>query len=237
MRVAVVGSGIAGLTAAYLLDEDHEVVVFEAAEHLGGHTRTVELADSTGHARRVDTGFVVFNEATYPGLLALFRHLGVAWKDSDMSFSVSSERSGLEYAGTSLATLFAQPSNLLSPRFLRMLRDILRFNRRSVALLEQNAVDTPTLGEYLEEGRYGRAFREDYLVPMASAVWSSSPDRMMEFPAGFLLRFFRNHRFLTADDHLTWKVVEGGSDTYVGALRDRLRAEVRTATPVRISAE
>lgn len=232
MDIAVVGSGIAGLTAAYLLDPDHEVTVFEAAEHVGGHTRTVELEDSGGTTRRVDTGFVVFNEATYPGLLALLRHLGVGWTDSDMSFSVSCERTGLEYAGTSLATLFAQPRNLLRPRFLGMLRDIARFNRRSLALLERDAVETPTLGRYLEEGGYGDAFREHYLVPMAAAVWSSSPDRMMDFPAGFLLRFFRNHRFLTADGHYTWTVVDGGSDAYVQAIRGRMRGKLRTRTPV-----
>jgi len=233
MRIAIVGSGVAGLTTAYLLDADHDVVVFEAHAHVGGHTRTVELEDSTGTIRRVDTGFVVFNEATYPGLLALLRHLDVGWTDSDMSFSVANEASGLEYCGTSLATLFAQPSNLVRPRFLGMLRDILRFNGRSLALLERDAVDTPTLGEYLEEGGYGDAFVEDYLVPMGSAVWSSSPDRMMDFPAGFLLRFFRNHRFLTADDHWTWKVVEGGSDRYVDAIRARLSGPVQTSTPVR----
>lgn len=232
MRIAVVGSGVSGLTAAYLLDRAHDVVLFEAAAHVGGHTRTVELPDSAGAVRRVDTGFVVFNEETYPGLLALLRHLDVGWKDSDMSFSVSCEATGLEYAGTSLATLFAQPGNLVRPRFLGMLRDIVRFNRRSLELLERDAVDTPTLGEYVREGGYGRAFVEHYLVPMASAVWSSSPDRMMAFPAGFLLRFFRNHRFLTADGHLTWKVVEGGSDRYVAAILERLRGEVRTRTPV-----
>ncbi len=232
MEIAVVGSGIAGLAAAYLLDPDHEVTVFEAAGHVGGHTRTVALDDSLGVTRRVDTGFVVFNEATYPGLLALLGHLGVGWKDSDMSFSVACERTGLEYAGTSLATLFAQPTNLLRPRFLGMLRDIARFNRRSVELLERDAVETPTLGEYLEEGGYGEAFREHYLVPMGAAVWSSSPDRMMGFPAGFLLRFFRNHRFLTVDDHYTWKVVEGGSDAYVQAILARMRGTVRTRTPV-----
>jgi predicted NAD/FAD-binding protein len=232
MRIAVVGSGIAGLTTAYLLDQDHQVTVLEAGEHVGGHTRTVEIPDSTGMPRRVDTGFVVFNEATYPGLLALFRHLDVGWADSDMSFSVSCARTGLEYCGTSLATLFAQPRNLLRPRFLGMLRDILRFNRRSLRLLERDAVETPTLGAYLEEGGYGRAFRDHYLVPMASSVWSTSPARMMEFPAGFLLRFFRNHRFLTADDHLTWKVVRGGSDRYVSALLQRFRGVVRTGTPV-----
>jgi predicted NAD/FAD-binding protein len=232
MRIAVVGSGIAGLTTAYLLDQDHQVTVLEAGEHVGGHTRTVEILDSIGTPRRVDTGFVVFNEATYPGLLALFRHLGVGWTDSDMSFSVSCARTGLEYCGTSPATLFAQPRNLLRPRFLGMLRDILRFNRRSLRLLERDAVETPTLGAYLEEGGYGRAFRDHYLVPMASSVWSTSPARMMEFPAGFLLRFFRNHRFLTADGHLTWKVVRGGSDRYVAALLERFRGTVRTGTRV-----
>jgi predicted NAD/FAD-binding protein len=231
MRIAVVGSGISGLATAYLLDDEHEVVVYEASEHVGGHTRTVRLEGHDG-PRRVDTGFVVFNETTYPGLLAFLRHLGVGWKDSDMSFSVACRSTGLEYCGTSLATLFAQPTNALRPSFLGMLRDIARFNRRSRELLARNALETPTLGAYIEEGRYGQAFRAHYLVPMASAVWSSSPAQMMEFPTGLLLRFFQNHRFLTVDSHLTWKVVEGGSSAYVERICARLRAPVRTATPV-----
>jgi len=231
MRIAVVGSGISGLATAYLLDEAHEVVLYEAGDHVGGHTRTVGLTGREG-VRRVDTGFVVFNETTYPGFLAFLRHLGVGWKDSDMSFSVACPSTGLEYCGTSLATLFAQPTNALRPSFLGMLRDIARFNRRSSELLAQDALETPTLGEYLEEGRYGRAFRDHYLVPMASAVWSSSPAQMMEFPAGLLLRFFQNHQFLTVDSHLTWKVVEGGSSAYVDQVCSRLQGSVRAATPV-----
>jgi len=232
VRVAVVGAGVSGLVTAYLLDEAHDVVLFEAAPRVGGHTRTVELFASDGTIHRVDTGFVVFNEETYPRLLRLFRHLGVRWKDSDMSFSVSCERSGLEYAGTSPATLFAQPRNLARPRFLRMLVDIARFNRRARRLVEADAVATPTLRAFLVDGGYGRGFVEDYLVPMASAVWSASPDEVLDAPAGFLLRFFHNHRFLTADGHLTWKVVEGGSDRYVDALLARFAGEVRTSTPV-----
>ncbi len=231
MRIAVVGSGISGLAAAYLLDEDHEVVTFEAGDHVGGHTWTVPVEGPSGPTS-VDTGFVVFNETTYPGLLAFFRHLGVAWRDSDMSFSVSCDATGLEYCGTSLSTIFAQPRNALKPSFLGMLRDIARFNRASVDLLKRDALDTPTLGEYVERGRYGRAFRDHYLVPMASAVWSSSPAQMMGFPAGLLLRFFENHRFLTVDSHLTWKVVDGGSSTYVARVLERLRGTLHTATPV-----
>lgn len=231
MRIAVVGSGISGLATAYLLDREHEVVVYEADDHIGGHTWTVPV-EGPGGPRKVDTGFVVFNETTYPGLLALLRHLDVPWRDSDMSFSVACDATGLEYCGTSLATLFAQPGNALKPSFLGMLRDIARFNRESVALLERDALDTPTLGEYVERGGYGRAFRDHYLVPMASAVWSSSPARMMGFPAGLLLRFFENHRFLTVDSHLTWKVVEGGSSTYVERILERLRGQVRRSTPV-----
>lgn len=232
MRVAVVGAGVSGLVTAYLLDEAHDVVLFEAAPRVGGHTRTVDLRGSDGATRRVDTGFVVFNEETYPGLLRLFRHLGVRWKDSDMSFSVSCERSGLEYAGTSLSTLFAQPRNLASPRFLRMLADIVRFNRRARRLVEADTLETPTLRAVLDDGGYGRGLVEDYLVPMASAVWSSSPDEALDAPAGFLLRFFHNHGFLTADGHLAWKVVEGGSDRYVDALLARFGGELRTSTPV-----
>lgn len=226
------GAGVSGLVAAYLLDEAHDVVLFEAAPRVGGHTRTVELPASDGTTRRVDTGFVVFNEETYPGFLRLLRHLDVRWKDSDMSFSVSCERSGLEYAGTSLATLFAQPRNALRPRFLRMLVDIARFNRRARRLVEAEAVEMPTLRAFLDDGGYGRGLVEDYFVPMASAVWSARPDEVLDAPADFLLRFFHNHRFLTADGHLTWKVVEGGSDRYVEAVLDRFRGEVRTSTPV-----
>lgn len=237
MRIAVIGSGIAGLTTAYLLDRDHDVVVFEAQDHVGGHTRTVEL-ESSGGTRRVDTGFVVFNEATYPGMLAFFRHLGVGWKDSDMSFSVACERTGLEYAGSSPATVFAQARNLVSPRFLGMLRDVLRFNGKARAMAAAmgsgriDAADTPTLRSLIDEAGYGPAFVDHYLVPMGSAIWSTSPRRMLDFPAGLMLRFLDNHRLLTVNGHLTWKVVEGGSSTYVDAVCSRLEGEIRTGTPV-----
>lgn len=231
MRIAVIGSGISGLMCAWLLSRKHEVVLFEANDYLGGHTQTHDIAVG-GRPYRVDTGFIVFNPLNYPLLTRLLAELGVGSQPTTMSFSVRNEASGLEYNATSLATLFCQRRNLVSPRFFGMIRDLLRFYREAPALLEHDAPG-PTLGEFLERGGYGAAFRDEHLVPMASALWSSPPRRILEFPARYLARFMANHRMLRAGGRPTWRVVRGGSDTYVSALRARWSVQERVGCPVR----
>lgn len=238
MRIAVVGSGIAGLASAWLLSREgrdgqhNEVVLFEASERLGGHTHTHDV-EWQGRSHRVDTGFIVHNPAHYPLLNGLFDELGVASQPTTMSFSVRDEASGLEYNATDLDTLFCQRRNLLSPKFWGMLRDLTRFYREAPTLLEL-AGEGPTLGDYLDAGRYGTMFRDLHLVPMASALWSSPSARILGFPAKYLVRFMANHQMLQVTGRPAWRVVRGGSDTYVQALRARWRVQVRCATPVRM---
>ncbi|MEM7306975.1 MAG: FAD-dependent oxidoreductase [Planctomycetota bacterium] len=230
MKVAVVGTGISGMVAARRLAEDHDVTVFEAGSYLGGHTNTLDV-DEDGRSLAIDTGFIVFNEATYPELCSLLRELDVPWKPSDMSFSVRNDASGLEYNGTSFDGLFAQRTNLLRPRFWRMVRDILRFYREAPEVLERED-DLRTLGEFLERGRYSRSFVDDHLVPMGAAVWSARPDGMHGFPLRFLVQFFKNHGFLQVDDRPQWLVVQGGSRSYVGPLMAPLAGRIHLSTPV-----
>ncbi len=231
MRIAVAGAGVSGLVAAWLLSKEHEVTVFEAQDRIGGHTNTVDVDASDGrHA--VDTGFIVFNDRTYPNFLKLLARLGVASQESDMSFSVQCARTGLEYNGTSLGTLFAQRRNVVRPSFLRMIRDILRFNREAPRLLAGGGDDALTLGAYLDEGRYSREFVERYIVPMGAAIWSSDPASMGAFPARHFVRFFANHGMLTVDDRPVWRVVRGGSRRYVEAITASLGRRIRTSAPV-----
>ncbi len=230
MRVAVVGSGVAGLVCADRLAREHEVTLFEADERPGGHVNTVDVDDG-GRTIAVDTGFIVFNERTYPNFVALLRELGVAWKPSDMSFSVKSERTGLEYNGTSLNALFAQRSNALRPSFWRMVRDILRFYREAGELLGEG--EEEALGSYLERKNYSEPFVRDHLIPMGAAIWSATPENMLRFPARTLVRFFHNHGFLQVDGRPQWLVVSGGSREWVRALLARFAGRLRTGTPVR----
>jgi len=230
MKVAIIGGGIAGNVVAHRLHREHEITLYEAASHLGGHTHThtVEQGDRSW---QVDTGFIVFNDRTYPNFIRLLDELGVASQQSSMSFSVRDEASGLEYNGTSLNSLFAQRRNLLRPRFLGMIRDILRFNREAPALLDEPGGEMP-LGELLERGRYGRAFTEHYIVPMGAAIWSTDPASMLAFPARFFVRFLHNHGMLTVNDRPTWRTIVGGSARYVEKLSMPFRHRVRLATPV-----
>lgn len=225
MKIAVIGSGIAGNVAAYHLAREHEVTVFEAGSHVGGHTHTHEV-EQAGRRYRVDTGFIVFNDWTYPNFIRLLDRLGVASQPSPMSFSVRDEGSGLEYNGTSLDTLFAQRRNLVRPSFWRMLRDILRFNREAPALLREADAGT-SLGEYLSANDYSREFVEHYILPMGAAIWSTDPQNMKRFPARYFVRFFHNHGMLSVDRRPQWRVIRGGSARYVEALtagfRDRIR--------------
>ncbi len=229
MKIAVVGSGIAGNVAAYRLSREHEVTVFEADSRVGGHTHThdIELA---GRHYSVDTGFIVFNDWTYPNFIALLDELGVASQPSSMSFSVQDAASALEYNGTSLNTLFAQRGNLLRPSFWRMLRDIVRFNREAPALLAGG--DDVTLGDYLAGQRYGREFVDHYIIPMGAAIWSTDATSMRAFPAQNFVRFFHNHGMLSVDRRPQWRTVCGGSARYVERLTARFRARIRLSTPV-----
>ncbi len=230
MKIAIVGAGISGLTAWYLLRRHHEVTLFEANDWIGGHTHTVRVRDEDRELA-VDTGFIVFNERTYPNFIRLLKALGVASQKSDMSFSVRCEDSGIEYNGTSLDTLFAQRRNLLRPSFLSMVRDILRFNRDATRFAANGSADI-TLGDFIREHGYGRSFVERYIVPMGAAIWSAEPSRMLEFPFPTFARFFDNHGFLTVDDRPQWYVVKGGSSTYVERLVAGFEDSVRTNCPI-----
>ena len=230
MRIAVVGAGVAGLYAAWRLSRQHEVTLYEAAGYAGGHTATVDV-EAAGRAWAVDTGFIVFNDWTYPNFIAMLSELGVAWQPSDMSFSLRCERTGLEYNGTSLNALFAQRRNLLRPSFLRMIADILRFNARSRAALA-SLDGAQTLGEYLERGGYSRQFVEHYVVPMGRAIWSAEASSMLGFPARFFIEFFERHGFLSVNDRPVWQTVAGGSREYVRALLRDARLDLRLSAPV-----
>lgn len=214
-RIAVIGSGISGLASAYFLQRKHEVVLFEAGTYLGGHSNTVDIVVE-GQKLAVDTGFLVFNERTYPNLIALLAELGVPSFASDMTFAVSMDEGRLEWAGTNLDTVFAQRRNLLSPAFLRMVRDILHFNSRAEENL-QRLQQTPqlTLGQLLAAGGYGDYVRDAYLLPMAAAIWSSSPQDILQFPAATFLRFCQNHALLQINDRPQWRTIQGGSRNYV----------------------
>lgn len=230
MKIAIVGTGISGMVAAYLLHRDHEITVFEAGDHIGGHTNTVDVPVE-GRRHAIDTGFIVFNDWTYPNFMALLQKLSVESQPSDMSFGVKCERTGLEYNGTSLNTLFAQRRNLLRPSFYRMIRDILRFNRESSELLTLPEPG-PSLGSYLETHRYSREFSEHYMVPMGAAIWSASHENMWKFPARYLVQFFKNHGMLSVDERPTWRVITGGSRRYAEKLIAPFHHRIHLNSPV-----
>jgi predicted NAD/FAD-binding protein len=230
VKLAVIGTGIAGNVAAYRLARDYDVTVFEAADRIGGHTNTVDVTHDGCHYA-IDTGFIVYNDRTYPNFTALLRELRVASRASDMSFSVQNERSRLEYNGASINALFAQRSNLFRSSFHRMIRDILRFNREAVTVLEPQSVDV-TLGQFLTERGYSAEFVNDYIIPMGAAIWSASPNMMLEMPAYFFVRFFENHGFLTVNDRPTWRVICGGSRNYVDKLVAGHRHRIHLNAPV-----
>jgi len=231
MRIAIIGSGVSGLVSAWLLSKHHAVTLFEAESYLGGHTHTHDIELPSGRYR-VDTGFIVHNPVNYPLLTRLFAELGVRTQATTMSFAVRHRTSNLEYNAASLSSLFCQRRNLVSPRFLGMIRDLLRFYRESPRLLEGSGPG-PTLGEYLTQRRFGAAFRDEHLIPMASALWSAPPAQILSFPARYLVQFMANHQMLRVRDRPLWRVVHGGSATYVEALRARWTVTERLDCPVR----
>jgi len=230
MRIAVIGTGISGMVAAHLLCEDHELVVFEANDYIGGHTNTIDV-ELNGTNYAVDSGFIVFNEHTYPNFVKLMKRLGVAWQLSNMSFSVQSEKTDLEYSPSTMSSLFAQRSNLLRPSFYRMLMDAVRFRREAQEILSANDYEI-TLGEYLEGKRYSQNFIHHFIIPMGEAIWSADPKQFHEFPAHYFVQFFNNHGFLKVRDQPQWQVIKGGSRTYVAPLTKPYRDKVRLNCPV-----
>jgi predicted NAD/FAD-binding protein len=229
MKIAIIGSGIAGNTLAYHLHPQHDITVFEANAHVGGHTHTHDVA-LFDQQYQIDTGFIVFNDRTYPNFIQLLNTLGVEWQDSDMSFSVRDEVSGLEYNGTTLNSLFAQRSNLLKPSFYSMIKDILRFNKTAIELLEHGS--EITLGDYLAQGHYSPQFIHQYIVPMGSAIWSTDAAQMMQFPARFFVRFFHHHGMLSVNDRPQWRVIKGGSKAYVEKLTAGFQSRIQLNTPI-----
>ena len=231
MKVAIVGTGISGLTAAHLLGHRHDIAVFEANGYVGGHTNTIDVT-LDNRSWSVDTGFIVYNEHNYPNFTRLLALLGVDTQPSTMSFSVRCDRSGLEYNGSTLRQLFVQKRNLFKPSFHRMLRDILRFNREAPRVVADPS-QTSTLGDLLDSGNYSAQFIEHYLVPMGSAIWSVPASRVLEMPTDFFVRFFDNHGMLTVNDRPDWRVVRGGSRSYVAKLINPFEDRIRLNSPVR----
>ncbi len=229
LKIAIIGSGIAGNTIAHYLHAKHDITVFEAESHIGGHTHTHQVQHE-GKTVNVDTGFIVFNDRTYPHFINLLNELNVAWQPSSMSFSVRCENTGLEYNGTSLNSLFAQRMNLFKPSFHRMIRDILRFNKTSLELLADG--NEIKLGDYLRQGNYSQQFIDQYIVPMGAAIWSTDAKQMLSFPARFFVRFFHHHGMLTVNDRPEWRTISGGSASYVYALTAPFKHKIRLKTPV-----
>ncbi len=230
MKIAIIGAGIAGNTIAWHLNKKHDITVFEADAHVGGHTHTHQV-EAFGREYNIDTGFIVYNDWTYPNFIKMLDTLGVETQSSSMSFSVSDEVSGFEYNGTSLNSLFAQRSNLFRPKFLWMIRDILRFNKEAPLLLEDSNQDM-SFGEYLKKHAYSQSFIRNYIVPMGSAIWSADPNQMFQFPAKFFIRFFHNHGMLSVSNRPEWRVIKGGSQAYVSKLTAEFKDRIQLSSPI-----
>lgn len=233
MKIAIIGSGIAGLTSAYLLHKNHDVTVFEKNDYVGGHTHTVGV-EVHGQSYDVDTGFIVFNDRTYPKFRALMREIGVSWQDTEMSFSVRDPDTGLEYNGHNLNTLFAQRKNLFSPRFHRLIQGILKFNKAAKKAHQSGAnLDELTLGEFLREQHISPLVSDFYLLPMVAAIWSASLQEAEAFPLGFFLRFFENHGLLNVADRPQWATIDGGSSAYIKPLTQGFAERIHTQTKIK----
>jgi len=230
MKIAIIGSGIAGNVAAYHLNKEHDITLFEQNSHIGGHTHTHSIDDASGNLN-IDTGFIVLNDRTYPNFIKLLQELDVDIQKTEMSFSVKCENTGLEYNGNNLDTLFAQRSNLFRPVFYRMISDILRFNREATEAIN-NTNNDHSLGEFLDNGNYSEIFINKYIVPMGAAIWSTRPEDMFSFPANFFFRFFLNHGLLSVNNRPQWYVIKGGSNSYVKNLVKGFKDKIRTDCPV-----
>lgn len=231
MKIAVVGTGISGLLVAYLLHPEHELTVYEANDYIGGHSHTHDLS-LKGQSHQVDSGFIVYNERTYPNFVRLLKHLKVPTQASPMSFGISCARTGLEYSSDSLNTLFAQRKNLVSPYFWRLLYGILRFNRNARKVIQEERFQQMTLGDYIQEQGLERAFCEHYLLPMGGAIWSTTPKQLQDFPIRYFVKFFENHGLLTLTDQPQWRTIRGGSKNYVAALSKSFAHRILLKTPV-----
>lgn len=236
MKIAIVGTGITGLTTAYKLHRQHDITVFEADDRLGGHTATIDVTVA-GRQYAIDTGFIVFNDWTYPNFIELMNELDVQWRGSDMSFGVSCQTSGLEYAGVNgrfalYNGLFAQRSNLLSPSYIGMLLDILRFNKQAISDFDNNRIPDLQLQDYVKSMGLSDRFRDYYLVPMASAIWSTPFQRMLEFPVRFMVPFMVSHGLLNVHDRPRWRTLVGGSGAYLKPMSRGFADKVRLSTPV-----
>jgi predicted NAD/FAD-binding protein len=229
MNIAIIGGGVSGLVAAHLLHKHHLITVFEAGDYAGGHTNTVDVEASDGRIA-VDTGFIAFNDRNYPNFERLLRKLGVAAGASDMSFSVSDGKGDFEYASTSISGLYANRSHFVKPWFQKMVADVVRFQRQAPRLLRSD--DNPSLGHWLEQQRYSRAFIDKLIVPQAAAVWSSDPSQMWSFPARFLVEFFDNHGMLGLRNRPNWLTVKGGSQRYVEAMTSPWIDRIRLSTSI-----
>ncbi len=230
MRIAIIGAGISGLVTAYLLSQDHDIDVYEANDYIGGHTHTIDVPVN-GREFAVDTGFIVFNENTYPHFIRLMEQLNVAWQPSSMSFSVRCDKTGLYFSPSTLNSLFAQRKNILRPSFYRMLGDALRFRREASELIETDDYSI-TLQEYLDQKRYSTAFIDNFIIPMGGAIWSADPVKFREFPARYLVEFFNNHGVLNIRNQPRWLVIKGGSRQYIAPLTRPFREKIHLSTPV-----
>ena len=232
MKIAVIGAGISGLSCAYWLSRQHEVCVYESARNIGGHTATVDV-NLAGKSYAIDTGFIVFNDWTYPLFNQLIDELGVSFKPTQMSFSVSDTKNNFEYSGTNINTMLAQRTNLVSRRFWRMVSEIRRFNKQARHDFINNKIDPDvTMGAYLDEGGYGDAFRHYYILPMASAIWSMPRKSIHDFQAGFFIRFFHHHGLLNITNRPQWQVIKGGSREYLAPLIAPFSDKIRTGCEV-----
>jgi predicted NAD/FAD-binding protein len=231
MKIAIIGSGISGLTSAYYLNKNHDITVFEANDYIGGHTATVDVAFQ-GNQYAVDTGFIVYNDRTYPNFIKLLEQIGVEGTPTEMSFSIRNDDSGLEYNGHTISTLFAQKRNLLRPSFYRFIFEILRFNKLAKANAETQMSTHTTLGDFLTEHQFSEYFCQNYILPMGAAIWSSTLADMRCFPLSFFLRFFLNHGLLDVVDRPQWYVVNGGSRAYIDPLTKEFSDRIRLSTPV-----
>ncbi len=229
-NIAIIGSGIAGLTSAHLLSQKHNVTVFEQNDYIGGHTATVDV-EYQGRDYAIDTGFIVFNDKTYPNFLKLLAKLGMNKQETEMSFSVQNTQTGLEYNGHNLNTLFAQRRNILRPKFWHLIRQIVRFNKACKSVYEQNSYDEQlTLGEFLSQNNFSDFFAQHYILPMGAAIWSSSIDQMNQFQFKFFVQFFHNHGLLNITDRPQWYVIPKGSRSYITPLIEPFKDNIKLNT-------